>query len=223
MNNINYASHNWLILKTNNHSFRKWCRHFTGRVIDLGCGSAQYKHDILIASDEYIGVDWENSAHDQSHVDVFTDLNETLPFDEGYADTIVSFQVMEHLREPDRFLAECFRTLKDGGCIYISVPFMWHVHDAPYDFFRYTRYGLEYLLKKNGFDKVQVEEMTGFWQTLVLKFNYHTRRFAVGPLRYLLIPVWWIGQVVAPALDRIDRNPGETASYSVFARKGDAA
>jgi len=49
---------------------------------------------------------------------------------------------------------------------------MWHVHEAPYDYFRYTRYGLEYLLNKNGFVHIEIKENTGFWQTFVLKFNF---------------------------------------------------
>lgn len=223
MNRISYLSHNWLAMKINNQSFRKWSKSFGGRTIDMGCGAAQYKSQILEIVDEYIGVDWKNGLHDQSHVDIFADLNVNLPFTDGYADTIVSFQVIEHLREPDRFLAECFRTLKNGGCMFVSVPFMWHVHEAPFDFFRYTRYGLDYLFAKNGFVDIEIEETTGFWQTVTLKFNYHTLRFARGPLRLFFIPIWWIGQIIAPVLDHFDRNSEETASYTVFARKAGAA
>ena len=88
---------------------------YKGRVIDLGCGTAPYKHDILKIADEYIGVDWESSLHDQSQVDVFADLCKPLPFPDEHADTVVSFQVLEHLPEPELFLSECYRILKRGG------------------------------------------------------------------------------------------------------------
>ena len=101
----------------------------------------------------------------------------------------------------------------------LTLPFMWHVHDAPYDYYRYTRHGLQYLLEKNGFSNIKIEENTGFWQMWVLKFNYHSLRFAPGVLKYFWIPVWWIGQVISPLLDRYDRHPDETASYTVLARK----
>lgn len=192
---------------------------YKGCVIDLGCGTAPYKEHILKVADQYIGVDWENSLHDQSNVNVFANLCETLPFDDNYTDTVVSFQVMEHLSEPTFFLSECYRILKSGGRIFITVPFMWHVHEAPHDYFRYTRYGLEYLLKKSGFIDVEIKENTGFWQMLILKFNYHTCRFARGPLKYFWIPIWWIGQVISPILDKYDKHPQETASYTVLARK----
>lgn len=173
----------------------------------------------MLRAHEYIGVDWENSFHDQSNVDVYANLCAHLPFEDDYADTIVSFQVMEHLPEPNKFLAECFRILKKGGTIFITVPFMWHVHEAPYDYYRYTRYGLEYLLVKHGFVEVFVEETSGFWQMMVLKFNYHTVRFAHGPLKLFWVPIWWLGQIISPILDRLDPSPEETASYIVHARK----
>lgn len=192
---------------------------YKGRVVDFGCGTAPYKEIILKVADEYIGVDWRNSSHDQSNVDISTDLTARLPFENDYADTIASFQVMEHLPEPSFFLSECYRILRPGGALLITVPFMWEVHEAPHDYFRYTRYGLEYLLKKNGFVEIEIRENTGFWQMWVLKFNYHTARFTRGPLKYFWVPIWWLGQVISPILDRYDKHPQETASYTVLAKK----
>jgi SAM-dependent methyltransferase len=190
---------------------------YKGRVIDLGCGSAPYKRTILQVADEYIGVDWDHNRHDRSAVDVTADLMQPLPFPDHHADTVVAFQVLEHLPEPGRFLAECHRILVPGGRLFLTVPFMWHVHEAPHDYYRYTRYGLQYLLDKGGFVSIDIVENTGFWQTFVLKFNYHTRRYARGPLWLLFAPFWWLGQAVAPILDRYDRRPQETASYTVIA------
>ena len=211
------SSFNWLIHNINNTVAKKIP--YKGIVIDLGCGTSPYKNVILKTADKYIGVDWKNSLHDQSHIDVFTDLCKPLPFPDEYADTVVSFQVLEHLSEPELFLSECFRILKRGGKLFITVPFMWHVHEAPNDYYRYTRYGLEYLLKENGFLEIEIKENTGFWQMWILKFNYHTTRFARGPLKLLWIPIWWTGQIISPILDKYDKHPEECASYTVVARK----
>lgn len=192
---------------------------YKGIVIDLGCGSSPYKHDILKYANEYIGVDWQHSFHDKENVDIIADLTKKLPFDNDYADTIVSFQVMEHLPEPSFFLSECNRILKSGGCLFLTVPFMWQVHEEPFDYYRYTRYGLEYLLRKNGFAEIEIKENTGFWQMWVLKFNYHTTRFSKGILKYFWIPIWWFGQQASKILDDFLPHPQETASYTVSARK----
>lgn len=219
MNKIEYSTLNWLAHKINNNSIVKNINLLNGVVVDLGCGISPYKTDILNHAEKYMSVDWHNSQHDQSNVDIFADLSKTLPIENNIADAVVSFQVMEHLPEPDFFLSECFRILKNEGCLFITVPFMWHVHEEPHDYFRYTRYGLEYLLKKNGFVDINIEENTGFWQMWILKFNYHTNRFAVGVLKYFWIPIWWLGQTISPLLDKIDNHPEETASYTVIARK----
>ena len=219
MNRLDPLAHNWLIMKINNTAFEQGSHVIKGRVVDLGCGTAPYKTDILAKADQYIGVDWENSLLDQTHVDVFANLSERLPFEDGYADTVVAFQVMEHLPEPGFFLSECHRILRPGGALFLTVPFMWEIHDAPHDYYRYTRYGLEYLLSKAGFCDREVREMAGYWQTSILKFNYHTARTAGRVRRLLWLPVWYLGQVLAPALDRHDGHPQETSSYSVIARK----
>ncbi len=218
MNKIDLFAHNWLALKINNDCLQGNIRLIKGRVVDLGCGKAPYKSDILKVANEYIGVDWRNSQHDQSNVDVFADLSKPLELPNEYADTVVSFQVMEHLPEPELFLKECYRILRRGGGIFLTVPFMWHVHEQPHDYFRYTRYGLKYLLEKTDFADIKISENNGFWQTWVLKFNYHSTRFAPGPLKYLWMPLWWLGQVIAPILDKYDMTPNECASYTVVAR-----
>ena len=219
MNRLQFLTHNWLAHRINNWSLERHLNKITGRVVDLGCGTTPYKADILKVANEYIGVDWENSLRDKSNVDIFADLTKRLPFDDEYADTVVSFQTMEHLPEPAFFLSECYRILKPGGRLFVTVPFMWHVHEEPHDYYRYTRYSLEYLLSKHGFDQIEITENTGFWQMFVLKFNYHTVRFAKGPLKLFWIPIWWLGQVIAPLLDKFDHDPRETASYSVVAHK----
>ena len=214
-----WQAHNWLVHKMNNVSLEENLHLFKGRVVDLGCGTAPYKADILKVADEYIGVDWKNSFHDQSNVDIFASLTEPLPIEENFADTVSSFQVMEHLPEPSDFLSECFRILKPGGNFFLTVPFMWHVHEAPHDYYRYTRHGLEYLLTKNGFSDIIVKENSGFWQMMGLKFNYYTVSFANGIWRWLYIPFWWIVQKFTPLLDRLDFRPTETSGYYVVAKK----
>jgi SAM-dependent methyltransferase len=126
---------------------------------------------------------------------------------------------MEHLPEPDLFLGECHRILEPGGRMCLTVPFMWHVHEEPYDYYRYTEFGLKYLLEKRGFVDVRVEARTGFWQMWVLKFNYHTSRLDRFPFHWILARLWWMGQKISPILDRYDRCPEEAAGYAVSAKK----
>ncbi|OGU34267.1 MAG: hypothetical protein A2068_09290 [Ignavibacteria bacterium GWB2_35_6b] len=193
---------------------------YKGRVIDLGCGSSPYKKIIQQMSREYIGVDWNNTLHDKSNVDVFANICKGFPFKDCSVDTVVCFQVLEHLQEPNFFLSECYRILRPGGKLLITVPFMWHIHEAPYDYFRYTRYGLEYLLLKNEFSDILIYENTGFWQMWILKLNYHINyKFSGKLLNNIWVPILWLGQILSPMLDKYDKHPQETVSYTCIASK----
>jgi SAM-dependent methyltransferase len=171
-------------------------------------------------------VDWSGSFHN-TKADIVADLNEKLPIEDAVADTVISLSVMEHLREPQVMLCEANRILKPGGTMILQVPWQWWVHEAPFDFFRYTPYGLKYLFEKAGFEEIFVEPQSGFFSMWILKANYFTARFVRGPLpiriliKGLLLPFWFLGQRAAPVLDRLDRNwIAESSGYYVTARKG---
>lgn len=220
----NRLSHNWLIKKALNDKIRRLLPQLSGQVVDLGCGTRPFEEDILQFAREYVGVDWSNTLHNLS-ADILSDLNEPLPISGDSADHIVSFEVMEHLREPTIMLSEAFRILRTNGSITVSTPFQWWVHEAPWDYYRYTCYGHKYLFEKAGFVDIHVQATTGFWTTWFLKFNYQTTRLIRGPrwkrilVRALLIPFWWINQQLARVLDRWWKAEEETAGYVVTARK----
>jgi SAM-dependent methyltransferase len=195
-----------------------------GTVVDLGCGTAPFREEILMHAREYIGVDWTNTPH-ASRATVVADLNGTLPFDDGMADHIVSLEVIEHLAEPTVMLREAARILRPGGQLTLSAPFQWWEHEAPWDYQRFTRHGLRYQLEKAGFVDIEVRNTTGFWSMWCLKLNYQLARVPRGPgwvralLRAPLIAFWWLNQAIAPMLDRVWPEERETAGYFVTARK----
>jgi SAM-dependent methyltransferase len=198
---------------------------YRGVIYDLGAGESPYKEYFLNYADRYVAVDWAGSYHD-TKADIVADLNQPLPIESEVADTVVSLSVMEHLREPQLMLNEAFRILKSGGSIVLQVPWQWWVHEAPYDFFRYTPYGLKHLLEQAGFVHIVVEPQSGYFTTAVLKWNYFTRRFVGGskPLCWLIMaalrPLWYFGQKCAPFLDKLDRDWAlETSGYFATAKK----
>ncbi|MEJ5283466.1 MAG: class I SAM-dependent methyltransferase [Brevinematales bacterium] len=216
--------HNWLVYKIGDKFLEKYSKYYGGRLVDLGCGEAPYKEYFLQYVEEYIGVDWTNTLHN-SKANVASNLNEKIELPDEFADTLISLSVMEHLCEPQIFLNESYRILKRGRYMILQVPFMWWVHESPYDYFRYTPYGLKYLFEKSGFKVISIEPQAGIFTTLFLKFNYFTLRFTsirfFGILiRLFLIPLWFLLQVLAPIFDKLDRNwELETCGYFVVAKK----
>lgn len=224
MHTFSYLDHNWLALKINNLTVARHLERMRGYVYDLGCGIRPYEPEIRGHAERYIGVDWSNSLHGLQ-ADIAADLNGKLPIEDEVADTVVSFQVMEHLCEPQIMLGEAHRILKPGGNILLTVPFQWWIHEAPYDYFRYTRHGLEYMFSKAGYVNVNVLEASGFWTMWFLKLNYQTVKLIRGPkplralIRGFLIPLWLADQLIAPVLDKYWHAPQETSGYIVTAQK----
>ncbi|WP_407354118.1 methyltransferase domain-containing protein [Luteimonas sp. R10] len=217
-------SHNWLIKKAVNDKVRERLPDLYGNVLDFGCGLRPFETDILRHATDYVGIDWSDTLHGM-RADIISNLNAPLPFANEAADHIVSFEVMEHLAEPRIMLAEAFRILRHGGQLTLSVPFQWWLHEAPWDYYRYTRYGLHYMLEHAGFSDVSVAPTTGFWSMWILKLNYQTTRLIRGssPARALiragLIPFWWVNQHLALLADRYWPEERETAGYFVTAVK----
>lgn len=217
-------SHNWLVMKLHNDLVRQHLACLHGTVIDLGCGTRPYEEDILTHADRYIGIDWSNTLH-CLRADVAADLNKPLPVQDETADCIVNFQVIEHLAEPAIMLNEACRILRRDGILMLSAPFQWWVHEAPWDYQRFTRYGLNYQLEKAGFSDIRITPISGFWSMWLLKLNYQTVRLIRGPkalrltARILLTPFWWLAQVLAPMLDRYWQEENETQGYFAMARK----
>ena len=224
MHSEKYISHNWLIKRSLNRIVRQHIDSLRGVVVDLGCGIRPYESDILTRAERYIGLDWNNTLHGLQ-ADIVADLNRPLPLRNEVADCITTFEVIEHLAEPGIMLSEAFRILRCGGRLLLSAPFQWWVHEAPWDYQRFTRYGLEYQLKKAGFTNIQITPTSGFWAMWVLKLNYQLTRLIRGPrlqrfvIRAFLIPIWWLGQVLAPLMDQYWHEENETAGYFVAADK----
>jgi SAM-dependent methyltransferase len=217
-------THNWLALRVSNKNVRDHLPMIRGIVYDLGCGMRPYEDDIRAFADGYIGVDWSNTPH-ALKADIVSDLNKPLPIEDGAADNVISFQVLEHLFEPRTMLSEAFRILKPGGRFFLSVPFQWRIHEAPHDYFRYTKYGLKYLLENAGFKHVDIKETSGFWSMWFLKLNYQTQRLVRGPrflrvsMQAILVPIWFTTQVMGPLLDRCCADWRETSGYFVVGSK----
>jgi len=222
----NKGFHNWLAYTTRDAFLEKYASHYCGALYDLGCGEAPYKEYFLQYADSYTGVDWTKTLHN-SRADIVSNLNEKIDLADEVADTIISLSVLEHLCEPLKFLEESYRILKKGGEIILQVPWQWWVHEAPYDYFRYTPYGLKYMFEKAGFVDVAVEPQSGFFTMLIMKMNYFSARFIRGPrpLRWLIkaaliVFLWTPAQLLAPFLDKLDRHwEAEASGYFVLAKK----
>jgi SAM-dependent methyltransferase len=210
-----------LIYRIMDHEIERCARaHLRGRLLDIGCGTKPYEAMLAPYVDEHVGLDREQPFNPAARVDLVGTAYE-IPAPDASFDCAISTAALEHLNEPEQALRECFRVLKPGGAAVYTVPLIWHVHAEPYDFYRYTEFGLRYLFGKAGFEVVEVRALSGFWTTFATLFCYYLERFMRGPLRRIpIIPAFGVLlQGIAMLLDRIDRAERWTWMYSIVARK----
>lgn len=120
-----------------------------GRLLDVGCGQKPYTR--LFDVDEYIGLEIDTPENRlRKHADQYYD-GTRFPFPDASFDGVLCNQVLEHVFEPTIFISEIRRVLRPGGRLLLTVPFVWDEHEQPWDYARYTSFGLRHLLEGSGF------------------------------------------------------------------------
>jgi SAM-dependent methyltransferase len=141
--------------------------HARGRLLDLGCGKVPFYEAYRPYVEENVCVDWSSSLHANCHVDRICDLTRPLPFDTQTFDTVLSSDVLEHLPDAGLACREIGRILKPGGVLILNTPFLYMLHEVPYDYYRHTRYSLERLAAEAGLEIVDLVEIGGLPDVLV--------------------------------------------------------
>jgi ubiquinone/menaquinone biosynthesis C-methylase UbiE len=143
-----------------------------GTLLDLGCGSQPYRQ-YLKAVARYVGLDYPLTRECLAHKvkpEIHGDAR-TLPFADQSFDGVLCSQVLEHVDQPETVVREMSRILKSGGVGLISVPFFYNLHMEPYDYFRFSPYGIKELLERNGLAVRQIRGQGGIGTLLVQMFH----------------------------------------------------
>ena len=201
-------------------------KYVKGKLLDIGCGDKPYEQFFSDVVSEYIGIDLqqEDSANKlPKKADVYCDINKGLPFEDETFDTILCTEVLEHIPEPDNLIREARRVLKKDEFLIISAPQVWGLHEEPYDFYRYTKYGLKYLAEKNGFIVEAMSPRGGLWvmvgqrMSSLIHYNYVDGKNIFMKLFFKTIYIF-LGRVCL-ILDKIYRHRGDTLGNTMVARK----
>ena len=138
--------------------------------LDLGCGQKPFISSFTNCT--YTGIDVEVSGREESlkNPDMFFDGRE-IPFASDTFDGILCTQVLEHVINLDIILSECNRVLKPGGVMIVSVPFLYREHEQPFDFRRFTSFGITSELEGHGFKIEKVKKGLGAISTITMLSN----------------------------------------------------
>lgn len=189
------SSGSWLVAQLVADAYaRHLPQHARGRLVDLGCGEVPLYAAYRPFVDEVVCVDWANSQYARAHLDLEHDLNEPLPFADARFDTAILSDVLEHIREPAALLGEIHRVLAPAGKLIANVPFMYWIHAAPYDYFRYTEFMLRTLIERAGLVLRELQPLGGGPEVVVDVLGKHLARIPVagdGAARALQRAVYW--------------------------------
>jgi len=173
-------------------------RSFHGSVLDVGCGFMPYRGLIrsVPAVTDYTGMDLERPTY---YGDVEPDLKwdgKTIPAADESFDGVMATEFLEHYPEPEKILAEIRRVMKPGGKFFATVPFIWNLHEIPYDEYRYTPYSLERHLLNAGFTDIRIKPLGGwnaaFAQMIGLWLGFSPlNRFVRSVLNVLFFPFYF--------------------------------
>lgn len=121
-----------------------------GRLLDVGCGVKPYRR-LFCNAGEYIGLEYDTPTNRAEKLADYYYEGDTFPFSDSSFDGAICNQVLEHVFNPDNFIKEIARVLKPGGDLLLTVPFVWDEHEQPYDYARYSSFGLQHLLECHEF------------------------------------------------------------------------
>lgn len=203
-----------------------------GICVDIGCGDRFYEAFYAGCYSTYLGVDYSPAADafpGFQPPDVVAD-GARLPLRDGCVDTLLLIEVLEHVRRPAAVLAEAHRVLREGGCLLLSTPFAMPEHGQPFDYFRYTQYGLTYLLEQTGLAVRTVEPITSiggivayFLNAFVVMGTFAPGRGFSRFVKMVFAPFWLLfwgtNNLVGWLWDRIVSKAGFTLNYFVLAEK----
>lgn len=191
-------------------------------VLDAGAGEGKYreyfKHCKVIGVDNCVG----DSSWDYSSLDVVGDLH-SLPFKDNSFDAILCVVVFEHLKNPFKAMKELSRVLKKGGAIFAVFPFIWEIHQRPYDFFRYSEYGFKSLAEDSNLSVVEIKQLGCFFRVLHYMaasiFKECKRNLFALLLTLIFLPYLIIFLLVSDIIDRIAGMCNYTLGYSITLKK----
>jgi len=136
-------------------------KYANGKLLDLGCGTVPLYKVYQDKVDQIVCIDWENSFHENIHLDYTADLNDEIPLEMNSMETVLLSDVLEHIANFNNLMSEISRVLKSGGYLILGIPFLYRLHEEPFDFNRFTKYQLKKICEDNGLNVIKIEEWGG--------------------------------------------------------------
>lgn len=157
-----------------------------GKTLDIGAGGSLYGYERFFPNRTTVDIDAARNP------EIIADVHD-LPFKDEEFDVVLCIEVLEHVLDPKKAIAEMKRVLKKEGSLILTTRFVYPIHDAPHDYWRFTKYGLKELFK-DWYIQELVPETKTFSALAVLfqRVAYQTKLHMNAPIKMKLFFFAWI-------------------------------
>lgn len=209
-----YFSREKLYYLLNNEAENLIKKNSSINILNIGSSGEIEKYIKIINKAEIISIDIDETRNP----DIVMDATK-MTFESNRFDAIFMMEVLEHIPEPQKAIDEIYRTLKKDGTLVLSTPYIFGLHDKPYDFYRYTKYGLSYLLKD--FKNVKIVQRNDYIHTIIVLISRLMKADSksdkiIGAILFILTLVIY---PLLFLLSKIVKSNDITTGYFVVAKK----
>jgi SAM-dependent methyltransferase len=176
----------------------------TGAVLEAGAGRSPNATTLAERASSVTTLDIDSSRG----VDVVGDVQRMTEVPDESFDAILSTQVLEHVARPQDAFREFARVLRPGGTLILSAPHLSMVHEAPHDYFRFTRFGIGHLCDSSSLEVIEIRPVGGLLSLIghVVSLGWLT---TIGAIPGLFWPAWLLNYVfLVRGVDMLDRMLG---------------
>jgi SAM-dependent methyltransferase len=179
---------------------------FFGTVLDIGCGYKPYESLFLSPpsrATRYIGMDLADNVYLGAGVDRVWD-GSSIPLEDESVECAVATEFLEHCACPEVVLREIYRVLKPGGLLFLTVPFLYPLHEVPHDMYRYTPFSLHAKLDAAGFGDHRISALGGLDAAMAIMIGLWIRQLRSRQVQRIM---WRLAVPIVRYLYRIDKRP----------------
>lgn len=187
--------------------------HVSGSLLDLGCGMVPLYEAYKPYVTRVTCGDWESSFHQNPYIDQVCDLTKPLDFEAESFDTIILSDVLEHLPEPMLVFQEVARILKPGGKVILTTPFLYWLHEEPFDYFRFTHHAFEFFASESQLEVTESRMVGGYGPVLADIFSKVSKKASPNLARLFCPLLLWFGNCT---VKRCDLKTNSRRGFSKF-------
>jgi len=193
-------------------AIKKYCRSGQ-KIINIGAGG-EIKKVLVNNKLDFKEIDIDKSRKP----DYICSIEKMDIFEDASVDVFFVMEVLQYVN-PFNAVKEVEKKLKPGGIIIGSSPFVFPIHDEPYDFYRYTKYGLMNLFQN--FEKVELVERNSYLESayviLLRLVNVGTKGQIMAGV--LMLPVFLLFAPFVWLFSKLVTNKQSTTGYFFIFRK----